>query len=140
MELKGIVKETDGKAATVKVLRKEACSHCQGRIVCGRAKSYEIKALNEIGAKPGDIVKVSGSDRGVLMYAFLLFILPIALSAICYFSLSGTNRNLSYIAAAVGFLLPYIAAFVADRRLSGKLSVRITEIDTGEDTAEVCDE
>lgn len=140
LELKGIVKETDGKTATVIVMRKDACNHCAGKIICGRAQKYEIKAGNEIGAKPGDLITVSGSDRGVLVYAFLLFLLPIIASAVCYFVFFGINHTLGYVMAAVGFLLPYGIAAVVDRKLSGRLTVRITDIETEKNEFFSCDE
>ena len=89
-----VIKTEDGKAY-VKAFRSSACEGCKGCDNSGKChtemllseapKSYELEVKNEIGAKPGDIVEVSSVGNGILIFAVVVFLLPIILAVISYF-------------------------------------------------------
>jgi sigma-E factor negative regulatory protein RseC len=70
----------DGRLVCVEIEAREACRHCSGRNVCspfGDDKKMLMEAVNEIGAQPGDVVRIEMESSSTLGAAFLLYILPV---------------------------------------------------------------
>ena len=87
----GIVTETNGNVATVKIKRSSACGHDCGECNLCKNPDIEVKVLNPLGAAVGSRVKL-GTDTGkVLKDAFLLYMLPIIGAFVLYIVLSSFN-------------------------------------------------
>ena len=128
MKHNAIVIKTDGDKATVSVLREEACSHCAGRVVCGTAKKFDVTVKNPVSAVVGDTVVIENSSGNVIAYSALVFLAPVALALICYLIFSHISAALSYAMTALGFVLPFVIAFVIDQKNRDKRLPVITEI------------
>ena len=125
------VKEISGDNAVLKIKRECACG---GKDKCG-AKCFtfaddtlEAVIYNDIGAKAGDYVEVEGNAPAVLIYAAAVFILPVLISFILYFTL------VSYIISGAGFILSvfflyYFFNNIAERRKTSDF--KITKILNG---------
>lgn len=116
MKQKAIVVKADGGNAVVAVLREEACSHCAGRHICGTAGKLKITVKNPVGAKEGDTVEIENASDKVLGYAALVFLAPVLLAVTMYLLFSRINRVTAVVMTVCGFVLPYIAAFILDRK------------------------
>ena len=146
MRQRAIVTECVGVVARVKVIRSAMCEGCAQRqsgsvcacsVLVGTNKSMVADAVNEIGAKPGDMVEVETDTKIVLRYAVAVFLLPIV-AAILLYALAEwlfADAAVSWIAAAAGFLIPFAALFALDRKMRrGDPQIRIvTVISTGDD-------
>ncbi len=73
----GIVVNTDGRFANVKVKRHSACGHDCGECRLCNIPDREIKVINPVGAKAGDTVVIGASSARILHIAFIIYILPI---------------------------------------------------------------
>ena len=128
MKQEAIVISTDGDKATVSILRKEACSHCEGRAVCGTAKMMNVTVKNSVGAVKGDTVTIETPTENVLGYAALVFLAPVLLAVTLYLVFSGINKTLSVVLPICGFVLPFIVALIIDRKKREERIPVITEI------------
>lgn len=114
--------------ATVSVLRKEACAHCAGRVVCGTAKTVSVAAKNPVDAQIGDTVTIETPTENVLGYAALVFLAPVILAVALYLIFSGINKTLSVVLPICGFVLPFFCALILDRKKREERTPVITEI------------
>ena len=112
------VKSADGKYAVIEVSRKAMCDGCHNSDCGGSCpmsglfssgKTMTAKAVNQIGAKAGDIVEIETSDREVLSSALCVFILPLIVAAAFYTlaSLLSVDIRICTILSAVGFVVPF---------------------------------
>ena len=139
MEHKAVVLKTYGEKADVSVLREEACAHCAGRVVCGTAKKLTVKVKNPIGAKEGDTVIIERPSESVLFYSALVFLAPVLLAVVLYLVISQINEIAGMISAVIGFVIPFVAAAVIDKRgREARLPV-ITGIATPENGTPPCE-
>lgn len=139
MKHKAIVLKTEGEKAQVSVLREEACAHCAGRIVCGTAKRLTVSVKNPLGAKEGDTVVIERPSERVLGYSALVFLAPVLLAVVLYLIFSQISELAGGISAAIGFVLPFIAAVIIDRHgREDRLPVITEVVPCGEDSA-TCD-
>ena len=119
--------------AEVSVPRKSACGHdCEECAGCGvTGAAVRARALNAIGAQPGQKVVVE-SDTGKMMRIILLvYFTPIVLFMAGYFLTWFLGSDaLRYGIAALGFAGGVAAAVGYDRRLRarGGLSFRIVKL------------
>ena len=139
MKQNAIVKSVEGDKATVSVLRKEACSHCAGRVVCGTAKRMDVVAKNPVSAVAGDTVVIETESVNVLGYSALLFLAPVLLAVVMYLIFSAVNTVLSVIMPILGFMIPFGIAMVIDRKNRDKRLPVITEILPAVNDAPSCD-
>lgn len=70
----GVIIETDGKIAKVRVGRHENCTACGA---CASAKNVVIEARNEVGAKIGERVKFIAPKENIILGAFMVFVFPL---------------------------------------------------------------
>ena len=116
----GIVLETDGQTAKVKVGRHEECGSCGA---CSGARQVVIDAANPIGAEAGQRVRFAFREEQVLTGAFVVFILPLLFggvgAVIGHFMapLLEASGSLPYvIGALLFFLLALLLVRKFDRR------------------------
>ena len=134
---KGKIISLDGEYAVVEVMRTSACVGCskqEGCIAC--KKKITSRAYNGAGAKPGDRVTLETRSDTVLLYALLVFVLPLVLAIGGYMlsSLFISRQSVQILVSTCIFLLTYVIIyFTLDRRPEVKKSVRITAIDTDTD-------
>ncbi|VEN72634.1 Fis family transcriptional regulator [Candidatus Desulfarcum epimagneticum] len=75
-----MVVRTSGTIAWAKVDRAGGCEGCSQKGACGigaGGKSVEVEAVNEAGARVGDLVLIDVKSASVLKAAFLLYVFPI---------------------------------------------------------------
>lgn len=124
----------DATHALISVPRKSACGHdcaeCAGCGVTGMA--VRAKALNPIGAEPGQQVVVQSSTKKMLGAIAIVYLIPVALFLIGYVAgvLLTERVAVQYAMAAVGFFLGFVPAVLYDRRLraAGGLSLTIVRL------------
>ncbi len=139
MKHKAIVIKTEEGKAQVSVLREEACAHCAGRVVCGTAKRLTVTVKNPLDAKEGDTVVIERPSERVLGYSALVFLAPVALAVVLYLIFSQISELAGGISAAIGFVLPYIAAVIIDRHGRESRLPVITEVLANGDDNAPCD-
>ena len=91
MRVKAVVTEVSEKYSVVESERMSACEGChksaEGCSVCslmGSEKKISTKAINRIGAKVGDTVEIETESRRVMLYAAVVFMLPVLLCLAFY--------------------------------------------------------
>ena len=111
----------DATHAMVSVPRQSACAHdcaeCAGCGVTGRA--VRAKALNPIGAEPGQKVVLQSSTKHMLGMIAVVYLLPVFLFLLGYVvGVCVSDRvGIQYGAAVCAFLLGLVPAVLYDRRL-----------------------
>lgn len=132
MRQTGTVTGTKGEFATVEIMRTSACAGCskqEGCIAC--KKKITARAYNPIKAKEGDRVVLESRSSQVLLYALLVFILPLVLCGLSFFLLGflKIGNLLRFIISACIFVLIYVIIYlIADKRGDVQKSVEIVEI------------
>lgn len=121
MEEEGRVIKTSGNIAKIEISPKSGCSHCEAKTLCSPSgnKLY-IEAINERGAKVGDMVKVEMSPKIAIFSAFLLFVLPIIVLSIGFIVFLSFDKvgNLS-IMGGIGLMVIYFLFLKKfDRRIA----------------------
>lgn len=99
--------------AEIAVPRKSACGHdCEECAGCGMTgAAIRAKALNEIGATPGEKVVVESSTQKLLGVVALVYLLPVVLFLLGYFLSEGLAESWRYaiaIGAAVVSIIPCV--------------------------------
>ncbi len=130
MTSRATVVSVDGDFATVETGRMSACEGCHkqtgdgGCSACtlmgGGGKTARTRAINTVGAKPGDSVTVESRSGVILFYCFLVFILPVAVSIGVYFALCGVIRESLALLAAFGALSLCMLGVSVYSRSAGK--------------------
>ena len=105
----------DNDHAEISVPRKSACGHGCG--VSGAA--VHAKAVNTIGAQPGQKVVVESSTKKMLNIVMLVYLIPVVLFMAGYLIMAflSASVGMQYFVAAVGFVIGIIVAIFYDRRL-----------------------
>ncbi|MBQ2786008.1 MAG: SoxR reducing system RseC family protein [Oscillospiraceae bacterium] len=110
----------DGTALVIR-MRESACSgDCRQCSGCGAVQqTMLLRAVNTIGAKPGELVIVEADSKPVLASAAVLYLLPLVLFFAGYLAgeLLWGNGALTGCAA---FVLSIVLAIVYDRRVAKK--------------------
>ena len=141
MKQKAIVKATQGRYATVEVSRSAMCdgcvkqdcaSHtCAAGAMFGSAKTISARARNPLGASVGDTVWVESSDKTVLGYAALVFLLPIVMCMVFYAAAEAltVSAGIPYAAAAFGFAAAFaVIGAVEKKKKNAEPDIVITDI------------
>ena len=119
----------DGKAE-ISVARQSACSHdcgsCGG--CAGVGQHVRVRAVNPIGAEPGNQVVVESSTRNLLGIAALVYLTPLAGFFLLWIAAAamGLSSAACYGAGALGFCLGMVPALVRDRRVRRQGGVAFT--------------
>ena len=116
--------------AEIQVRRLSACGHdCKSCGGCGPDSMTQITAVaeNQVGARPGDTVRIESESRTVLGLAAVLYLFPIIVLFLGYFIASGPlglGEGASMI-AGLGFMaVSFAAAWLWERRLRTGQTVR----------------
>lgn len=124
----------DGNHAVISVPRKSACGHdCEECAGCGVSGfAVEAKAVNTIGAEPGQKVVVESSTKKMLGIVALVYATPVALFLLGYLAafFLGGSVAVQYTAAVIGFIVGILAAVWYDRHVKAKggLSFQIVRL------------
>ncbi len=87
MTQKGLVIYADEAYVIVAVKQATACDGCHKKDGCTSCTSIlEVRAHNDCGADFGDTVEVTVSTGRVILYAFVVFILPFLPAMVAYFA------------------------------------------------------
>ncbi len=116
------IKETsdDGTAVVIRV-RESACSgDCHKCSGCGaEAQTMLLRAVNAIGAKPGELVVISAKSAPVLAGAAVLYMMPLVLFFAGYL-LGELLWGKGALTACAAFALGIALAVVYDRLVAKK--------------------
>ncbi len=116
----------DTQYAEVMLKRQSACSgdchHCGG---CATPNEViRVKAVNRIGAKPGDTVIVETAGKTIVQAALVVYLVPIVLFFVGW--AVGSMLGSGGLGGALGFLLGLIPAVCYNRYLLRKRPVTYT--------------
>lgn len=121
--------------AEVQVRRPSACGHdCKSCGGCGPDTMTQVAAVaeNEIGARPGDTVRVESESRKVLGLAAAVYFVPIVLLFVGYFIASGPLKlgEEASLIVGIGFMAAGFAVnWLLDRRLRSNRAVRFRVVE-----------
>lgn len=120
----------DSDHAVISVPRKSACGHdCEECAGCGvTGAAVRAKAVNPIGALPGQKVVVQSSTQKMLGIVAFVYAIPVALFLIGYLAMVflGLSVAVQYTVAIVGFLLGICFAVLYDRRIKAQGGLHFT--------------
>ena len=120
----------DSGHAEISVPRKSACGHdCEECAGCGvTGAAVHAKALNPIGALPGQKVVVESSTKKMLRIVALVYLIPVALFFLGYLAAMAVTASVAvqYTPAAAGFILGILGAISYDRRLRARGGLSFT--------------
>ncbi len=141
----GLVESVNEKRGTAKVVfdRKSACDKCG---MCLTSKGEKMKVYvevkNTLGAKVGDKVGVSMSDKFVLRAAFVVYVIPVVLVGAGLAIFRKFNDLILLAVIAVGLLLGVGIGIFVDRmvRKKGTFAPTLTQIFPAEEAAREGDE
>lgn len=131
MRQRATVLKTEGNIALIRVSRATMCEGCEKNGGCSHChitglvagdNHMEARAYNKIGASVGDTVEVESTGSMVLGYAALVFLMPILVCALFYFSASALFQSaiVGALAALGGFVLTFVLIALVDRRAAKK--------------------
>ena len=141
MKVKAIlVAVEEHNVAVVSVSRHAACDGChkqedgKGCSVCtllGGKREATARAKNTLGATVGDVVEVEMASTRVLLYAALVFLLPIILSLAGYFiaDAAGASFVTALCTGAAAFVFSVVGVCVYSHvRVAKRLDAEIVRI------------
>lgn len=124
----------DSNHALISVPRKSACGHdCEECAGCGvSGAAVKAKAVNPIGATPGQKVVVESSTKKMLGIVAFVYTIPVVLFILGYLLMvfAGGSVPLQYGVAIFGFLVGIVLAILYDRKIKrqGGLTFRIVRL------------
>lgn len=120
----------DAGHAEISVPRKSACGHdCEECAGCGiSGTAIRARAINPIGAAPGQKVVVESSTKKMLRIITLVYCTPLVLFFAGYFlALALTDSTaIQYLTAGFGFAAGILAAVAYDRKLRARGGISFT--------------
>ena len=124
----------DASHAEISVPRKSACGHdCEECAGCGvSGVSVYARALNTVGAKPGEKVVVESDTKKMLKIISFVYLIPVVLFLAGYLVTLALTDSVAaqYAAAVTGAVLGIVLAVWYDRRVKarGGLSFTIVRV------------
>ncbi len=108
----GIVSKVENGMATVLIKTQNACDVCRAECGghCDKAKLEAIEIKNTLGAKPGERVVVYSDTKTVMLYAVLVFVLPLVLAILSAAALSSFTKSPLFL--CLGGLLAFFIVFI----------------------------
>ena len=130
MKETGLVINTNGEYATVKVEKKDECSKCGMCLFPKGADSVTWRAKNLVNAVNGDTVVIDTEKEGKLLGALLVFLVPlllIGLSVLVGYLVIGNELSILILSVLL-IALWFIVLSIIDKKL--KKSAGFTPIIT----------
>ena len=132
MKSEGVVIRLEKGFAIVGVKRLSACDTCRAKCGghCDKASTVETKVKNDLDAKIGDTVILSTDTKKVLLYAFLVFLLPI-ISAITGYVIArelSESTLISCLLTLLFFLLTFFVIWLIWGRKDTNKNIKMIEI------------
>ncbi len=122
MQGKGIVINTNGEKALVRIRKSSACGHDCGECRVCNNPEIEVEVANTLGAQTGDTVLIGADTSSVLWNAFLLYIMPI-IGAFTVYIISQVMSASHYV--TVFLVLIWLAAwFMFMRQRSRNITIK----------------
>ncbi len=125
----------DAGHAEISVPRKSACGHdCEECAGCGvSGAAVHARAVNTIGARPGEKVVVESDTRKMLFIISVAYLIPVVLVLAGYLlalAVPGLSAAVRYAVGVLGFFGGILIAVAYDRRLrrQGGLTFRIVRL------------
>jgi sigma-E factor negative regulatory protein RseC len=132
IEAQARVTRAEGETAYVEARNTSSCSACSSDSGCGAKTLVEIfggparefRALNQVGAKPGDNVVVGLEDGALLKGSLTVYLVPLALLflgaiAASHLAPAVTLRDVySICGGAVGLLLGFVGVKLYAQRIT----------------------
>lgn len=104
--------EVSGDTAKVELEKSEKCGHCGAKIMChpGSDNKMCVEAINEIGAKIGDRVRIEVSPAISILATFILFVAPILAFLVVFtiVNILTKNENLAILSGFSGLILFFL--------------------------------
>lgn len=120
----------DADHAEISVPRKTACGHdCEECAGCGvTGTAVRARAVNSIGAEPGQKVVVESSTKKMLRIIALVYFTPLLLFFAGYFITMALTPStaVQYLVAGIGFAAGILLAVAYDRRLRARGGISFT--------------
>ena len=120
----------DDTHAEISVPRKSACGHdCEECAGCGVSGiSVYARALNPVGARPGQKVVVESDTAKMLRIVSFVYLIPVVLFLAGYLVMLACNASVAvqYGVAGAGFLLGILLAIWYDRRIKARGGLSFT--------------
>ena len=120
----------DADHAEISVPRKSACGHdCEECAGCGvTGTAVHAKAVNPIGARPGQKVVVQSSTQKMLGIVVLVYLIPVVLFLAGYLLAAFLTASVAvqYTAAVAAFLMGIGFAILYDRHLRNRGGLSFT--------------
>lgn len=120
----------DSDYAEISVPRKSACGHdCEECAGCGvTGAAVHAKAVNPIGARPGQKVVVESSTQKMLGIVAFVYLIPVALFMLGYLLTAFLTARVAiqYTVAAAAFFVGIGFAILYDRHLRAKGGLSFT--------------
>lgn len=114
----------DPNHAEISVPRKSACGHdCEECAGCGvTGAAVHARAVNTIGARPGQKVVVESSTQKMLGIVALVYLIPVVLFMLGYLVMVFLKASVGvqYFTAVTGFAIGIALAILYDRRLRAR--------------------
>jgi len=134
MENRAYVKEIIGDKAVILVKRECACGkaeHCEAKCFALKSETIEVTTDNEIKAKTGDFVEVAAKSSSILLYAAIVFVMPVFCGLFLYFiaRIFTDNIILPYVISLAGFVFSIgFLYFFLNNIVKGRNDFKITKI------------
>jgi positive regulator of sigma E activity len=109
MKKKAYVEKIEGDTAVLKIKRECACqnnSSCSIKCFSFGEEIITLAVKNGIGAKAGDFVEVESKTSSILLYAAVVFLLPLIVGFSAYFIAASfvSDTVTPYIASGICFV------------------------------------
>ncbi|MGQ9779058.1 MAG: SoxR reducing system RseC family protein [Bacillota bacterium] len=137
MEEVGLVVETNGGMARVRLVRRATCDKC-GICGIGRAPEIVVEVPNTINARPGDAVRLVMEGGNLLRAAAAAYLIPLfcllggyLLARAALARIGATSSLAEFLAVVTGFLclgLSYLWLRAYDRRRGDRLTPRMVAV------------
>ena len=122
----------DDTHVEISVPRKSACGHdCEECAGCGASGvSVYAKALNTVGAKPGEKVVVESDTKKMLKIVSFVYLIPVVLFLAGYLVMLAVTASVAvqYTVAVLGAVVGVLLAVWYDRRVKARGGLSFTII------------
>lgn len=121
-----VIEKLDNSKILVKLFERSGCSDCAMASLCslGKTEGEVVEALGN-NLSPGDKVKVTEGEGKLILFAFLLFILPLIFFVLGYVIFKNFLKG-DLLPALLGFALMVVYFFILgffEKKLKNKFLI-----------------